>query len=193
MKKLLSISCVFTLFIISCQQPVKELKVKEITDKEILLEDGTNFEITGFGDQGTTTFILIRHAESQVIDDPDLTELGLEHAKHLTTVLKDFPLKNIFSTYTKRTRATVTPIAESQGLEIVNYSSENQEGLITSIMRHGAGGNYLIVGHSNTIPSLLNLFKGNEVYENIDKSVYDDLFVVVAKSVGDAQIVALKY
>jgi phosphohistidine phosphatase SixA len=193
MKKSLLLICISTLFLFSCQQPVEESKVSQIIGNEIISEDGKHIGLAGLGEAGSTTFFLVRHAEKQVGDDPELLAEGIERAKRLAAILKDFPLKSIFSTYTKRTRATVAPCAEMQGVEIINYSSENQGDLINSILKHGEGESYLIVGHSNTIPSLLNLFKGKEVYENIDESVYDDLFLVVVKTDGDAGIVELKY
>jgi phosphohistidine phosphatase SixA len=193
MKKTLLLISISTLFLVSCQQSVEEFKVSQIIGNEIVSEDGRRLEIAGLVEPGTTTFILVRHAEKQVGDNPDLTDHGIECANRLAAILKDFPLKSIFSTYTKRTRATVAPCSEMQGVESINYSFENQGDLIKSILKHGAGENYLIVGHSNTIPSLLNLFKGNEVYENIDENVYDDLFIVMVKSSGDAEIVELKY
>ncbi len=193
MTKTISLIFICTLFVISCQQPPEEFKVSQIIGNEVVAENGKRIEITDLGENNTTVFFMVRHAEKQADDDPGLTDQGIERAKRLAGILKDVPIKTIFSTYTKRTRATVAPIAKMLNLEIVNYSAENQNSLIESAMKYGAGDSYLIVGHSNTIPSLLNLFNGNEVYENIDESVYDDLFIVIAKTGEEAQIIELKY
>ena len=193
MLKTISLIFFCALFTFSCQQPLEESKVSQIIGRELVDESGKRTEIAGLGESGTTAFFLVRHAEKQEGDDPDLTDQGVERAIRLAAILKDVPLKTIFSTDTKRTRATVSPIAELLNLEIVNYSVENQKGLIESTIKYGAGDNYLIVGHSDNIPSLLNLFKGKEVYENIDGSVYDDLFLVIAKTGEGNRIIELKY
>ena len=193
MIKSISIFFISLLFLISCQPSLEDSKVKQIIGNEVVTENGKHFKFDGLGKNGTTSFFLVRHAEKQEGDDPDLTQKGVERAKRLATILKEVPLKTIFSTDTKRTRATVAPIAELLNLEIVNYSAENQIDLIESTLKYGAGDNYLIVGHSNTIPNILNLFKGKKVYENIDGSIYDDLFVVITKPGEDTQIIELKY
>ena len=193
MNKTISIFFICTLFLISCQQQQGELNVSQIVGNEVVTKKGKHVKLDGLGEIGTTTFFLVRYAEKQDGDDPDLTKEGVERSKRLAAILKEVPLKSIFSTFTKRTRATATPTAELMNLEIVNYSSENQTNLIESTLKYGEGDNYLIVGHSNTIPELLNLFKGNVVYENIDGSVYDNLFVVITKTGEDARIIELKY
>ena len=193
MVKSISLFFICTLFVLSCQQPTGDSNVVQIVGDKVSTENGKQIILDGLGKYGTTTFFLVRHAEKLEGDDPDLTDIGIERSKRLAEILKGVPINTVFSTDTKRTRATAIPSAEMLNLEIVNYSSENQGGLIESTLRYSPGDNYLIVGHSNTIPVLLNLFIGKEVYENIDGSVYNDLFVVVAKNGEDAQIYELKY
>ncbi len=193
MKKILSISCVLILFITSCQQEKQAFKVNEIVGNQVISVKGKQVEIAGMGEPGTTTFFLVRHAEKRAVENPQLTDEGVERANKLAAILKEISLKEIYSTYTNRTRATVAPCAEMRDLQIINYDADNQKKLIENIMRFGPGENYLIVGHSNTIPSLLNLFEGKDLYKNIDENVYDNLFIVVVKSIGDAEITKLKY
>ena len=193
MKKILSISCVLILFLASCQQKKQELKVNEIIGNQVISVNGKHVKIAGMGEPGTTTFFLVRHAEKRAVENPLLTEKGVERANKLAAILKDIPLKAIYSTFTNRTRATAAPCAEMRELQIINYDAENQKKLIENIMRFGAGESYLIVGHSNTIPSLLNLFKGKDLFKNIDENVFDDLYIAVVKSIGDAEITKLKY
>lgn len=193
MKQLVLLSLVFLTTIIACKQEVQVPKVLQITDNEVVIEGAENIVLEELKETGNTVFFLVRHTEKRVGDNPELTKEGIERAKRCALIFENCSLEAIFSTHTKRTRATVAPIAEMKNLDIINYSVENQENLIISILEHGPEKNYLIVGHSNTIPSLLNLFGGNEVYENIDESIYDDLFVVKMKKPGDAEIFALKY
>ncbi|MGB4846491.1 MAG: hypothetical protein WBP41_01160 [Saprospiraceae bacterium] len=51
----------------------------------------------------------------------------------------------------------------------------------------------LIVGHSNTIPALLNLMVGANTYPDLPETEYDNLFVVNVSAKGDATVVQMKY
>lgn len=194
MKKPISFICfAVLLFLASCNPSPDGPKISGIKGNQVITVGGKTLTIPGLGESETTTFILVRHAEKQSSDDPGLNIQGADRANHLAEILKDFPLQGIYATNTKRTRATAAPCAKMNDLPVINYTSENQNNLFEGMLSRGKGGSYLIVGHSNTIPPLLNLFKGKQVYENIDENVYDDLFIAIVKTSGDAEIIELKY
>ncbi|HBP23093.1 MAG TPA: histidine phosphatase family protein [Planctomycetes bacterium] len=118
----------------------------------------------------------VRHAEKQGGDDPGLTAEGVARAAALAFALRHVPLDGVYSTDTKRTRATVAPAAEAHGLEVQTYAAD---GSLSKRLGSGQGGRcVLVVGHSNTIPALLQRL-GLTPPEKI-LSGYEDLFQVVA-------------
>lgn len=133
----------------------------------------------------TTTIILLRHAEKEVVTngdkmmqaDPPLSAEGKQRAENLVVALKDYLPVAIYSSNYERTRATVKPLAARHGVEIQFYDPRNQQSF-ADLLRSLAGQTIVVVGHSNTIPALVNLLTGEQAYENLDETVYNKIFVV---------------
>ena len=72
------------------------------------------------------------------------------------------------------------PAAKAINKEIVIYypNSLNANQLISDYK----GKTILIVGHSNTIPNLVNNVIKEKVYREIDERTYNDLFIVQIKN-----------
>lgn len=127
-------------------------------------------------EQGLVVYA-VRHAEKQGGKDPGLTPEGAARAAALAFALRHVPLDGIYSTNTKRTRATVAPAAKAHGLEVQAYKPF--DGSLAKRLGSGQGGRcVLVVGHSNTIPALVHRL-GLTPPEKI-LSGYEDLFQVVA-------------
>jgi broad specificity phosphatase PhoE len=147
------------------------------------------------GAQTITTVILVRHAEKGTDDpkDPELSEAGKERAQHLAQVLKEIKVDAIYSTPYKRTRNTVTPLAEAKGISVLNYGPSKKEE-IDMLLQKFAGGTIVIAGHSNTVPGLANYLTGKTEFQNFDDSDYDNLMVVTVVERGkNAKVVWLTY
>lgn len=133
----------------------------------------------------TTTIILLRHAEKEVMTngdkmmqaDPPLSAEGRQRAENLVSALKEFKPNAIFSSNYERTRATVTPLAGKAGLEVQYYDPKNQQ-TFADKLRSMNGQTIVVAGHSNTIPALVNLLIGEHKFENLDDSVYNKIFIV---------------
>lgn len=147
----------------------------------------------------TTTIILVRHAEKETVTnqdkmmeaDPPLSADGKQRAENLITALKEFTPNAIFSSNYERTRATVTPLAVKAGLEIQYYDPRNQQSL-SDKLKEMTGQTAVVVGHSNTIPSLVNLLIGESKYQNLDDSVYNKIFIVTITD-GKASVEIREY
>lgn len=132
----------------------------------------------------TTTIIVLRHAEkdtskagSQMMQsDPPLSEAGKARAEKLVTVLNKYAINNIYSTNYSRTKSTVTPLALQFGLEIQLYDPRNPRVLLDQL-KTMEGKTIVVVGHSNTVPKLVNALAGTS-YADLDESVYDQLYIV---------------
>lgn len=142
----------------------------------------------------TNTIILVRHAEKAFDEkgDPELTEEGQQRAIELARVLSEMDITDVFSTKFKRTMQTAKPIADSLSLEIKEYNPFKLEEIITSIKTE-KGRTMLFVGHSNTVPMMLNLLTDSNSYKHIDESVYDNLYFVTIDATNNANVMHLKF
>lgn len=131
------------------------------------------------------TYYIVRHAEKAVPstgvvmstpDDPPLSNPGLTRAEALKNELKNSKIKHIFSTNTKRTRATAEPLSKLTGLPIRTYGPRPDSIFINHLTK--LKGNSLIVGHSNTVDELVNGLTGSNKIPDLADSEYDNLFVV---------------
>lgn len=128
----------------------------------------------------TTTYYLVRHAEKDVSDktnrDPELTKIGHARAENLVQVLKEVKFDAVYSTDYNRTRDTAKPLAKANNLEIILYNPRGVD--YEKFKKETIGKTVLIVGHSNTTPYFTNGLIGEEKYENLDESIYDNLYIV---------------
>jgi len=134
-------------------------------------------EPTAESAQGLTVYV-VRHAEKHTDagDDPALTDAGQARADALPDALPLDQLVAIYSTDTKRTRATAAPVAARTKLPIEDYAPKAYADLHDRIRAHGHGA-VLVAGHSNTVPDMLAAF-GIAEPQTIADDQYGDLFVV---------------
>lgn len=135
---------------------------------------------------------LIRHAEKQKGDNPELTEAGVERAQRLAEYLSAEPIVEVWSTDFKRTPATSKPIADTHGLEIELYEPNHTYRMADRA--RSKEGVVVIVGHSNTIPKIASAFR-NEGEEDSDFSEadYESLYWVEISKDGYAQVYLSDY
>jgi broad specificity phosphatase PhoE len=129
-----------------------------------------------------TRLMFIRHAEKIQYSgmDPGLTEEGITRAENWAEFFERSSVDAIYSTKTKRTLSTAAPISEATGLDIIVYDARTVD--INKIALVNAGKTIVIVGHSNTIPNMVNTLLGEEKYELIDDNEYGNLFVVTVEN-----------
>jgi 2,3-bisphosphoglycerate-dependent phosphoglycerate mutase len=142
-----------------------------------------------------TTFILIRHSE-KVADgsaDPHLSPEGQARAQKLALMLKDTRLNAIYSTNFKRTKDTVKPLAEAQGLDVLRYEPL-QAKAIEKILRQNLGGTVLMCGHSNTTPWTANFLLNEETFPDYAEDEYGIMLIVSVLNRGEvARFTRLNY
>lgn len=147
--------------------------------------------------QDPTTVILVRHAEKgrDLGDgDPELSEAGRDRARTLAYTLGELDIGAIYSTPYLRTQHTVQPLADRLGIEITitPVTRTSIEDMVRTLREDHEGDVVLVVGHSNTIPPLVNAL-GAGPFENLADHDYDDLFVVTLTDDGRASAVRLRY
>jgi broad specificity phosphatase PhoE len=141
-----------------------------------------------------TTFILVRHAETMGSgSNPFLSGTGQARADELQRILSNVPLNAVYSTNFNRTMLTAQPTAADQGLNVTNYDAFSLDPFIDNVLDAHQEGVVLVVGHSNTTPSLLNKLVGANTYSDLPESEYDNLYVVYVFEKGRAKVVHMKY
>jgi phosphohistidine phosphatase SixA len=125
---------------------------------------------------------LVRHAERADTDsggpmttDPDLSARGKARAEALAKTLKDAGIAAIYTTQYKRTKQTAEPLARALGLTPVEVNSRDIDGVIEKLK---TGENALVVGHSNSVGSVIKALGVAEPVTIADDE-FDNLFVVV--------------
>jgi broad specificity phosphatase PhoE len=110
----------------------------------------------------------------------------------LTERLKDAGVTAIYATQARRTVETAEPLAKALGLEIRVHSYEDSDGLVRLLRSEHGKDRVLVVGHWSTIPKILKAL-GNAEEIKIERSAYDNLFVVVPKGEQAPTVLHLHY
>lgn len=136
---------------------------------------------------------LVRHAERAAISgrvpsDTGLSAAGRARAESLAAALKDAEIAAIYSTEFKRTQETAAPVARSLGMRPEIVPADDLRALVAKLK--AARGNVLVVGHSNTLPQIINAL-GISSRVTVTESDFDNLFVVLRAP--DPQLIRLHY
>lgn len=146
----------------------------------------------------TTTIVLVRHAEKVMgtIEDPPLAAEGVRRADRLAQMFGEVKAGNgldaIYVSDTKRAQQTAAPLVSRLGSTPVSYPAADVDGTVRKVLRDHRGGRALIVGHSNTIPAMIQRLSGQTV-PAIPEEEYDDIYVVTVPSFGRSSVLRLKY
>ncbi len=125
----------------------------------------------------TSIYFFIRHAEKVLhIKNPDLTPKGRKRAVEWSNILQHYTINKVISTSYKRTIQTANPIAKKHGIQTEIYDTNDFS--VQEFIKTTKGQKIVIVGHSNTIPSLVNKFIKEDKYKNIDEIIYGNLYIV---------------
>ena len=145
-------------------------------------------------EDSSTTFILVRHAETTGSgSNPNLSVDGQARATRLSHMLDKVNLNAVYSSNFKRTTQTAQPTATAKALSVTIYDPTDPGNIASQVLHSYPLGAVLIVGHSNTIPELLNVLVGSNAFPDISESEYDNLFIVHVTALGDATVTHLKY
>lgn len=151
----------------------------------------------GLSAQGKKTIVLIRHAEKETSEmtdqnDPPLNAIGKERAERLVNRIGKFHPGAIYATNYKRTRDTVEPLARKRNKTVQIYDASKPQDLINAIMASKTK-RFVIVGHSNTIPPLVNLITGKDLFKNLQDPEYSVIWVIRMKGGKVRKVEILDY
>src|SRR5690606_34821074 len=97
-------------------------------------------------------------------------------AENWTVILQDVSFAAFYSTDFNRTRQTIEPIATINGHEAILY--DPMDFTLADVVLDHTGENVFIVGHSNTIPPLINAYLGSAIYPNMTETEYGNLYKI---------------
>ncbi len=152
-----------------------------------------------FESQATTTMIFVRHAEkaSTPVGDPGLSLAGQARAAELARQLTDADvaagIDAVFSTPFRRTVETARPVADALGLEVTLYDPMDNEAVLARILREHKGEIILLVGHSNTMPTLIADLGASKNVPAIAEDEYDNIYLVSIPWFGKTKTIRLRY
>lgn len=142
-----------------------------------------------FGD-GPSQIFFVRHAEKATDQgsNPHLTERGEDRVQRLISFLESVHFDGVYSTPYFRTQETAGPVASHQQTELKTIEVNEFPQLLENLA--SKSGNYLVAGHSNTIPEWINGL-GCQT-KAIDESDYSSLFLVI-KGENSCQVLRFNF
>ena len=130
-----------------------------------------------FGQNKTTQYYFIRHAEkADSSKNPDLSEKGLERAQEWKALFSEINFDAVYSTDFNRTIQTIKPISVKQNKNFSLYNPKTID--IEAFKKETFGKTILIVGHSNTIPNMVNQIIKENKYSDIAENQFGNLYIV---------------
>jgi broad specificity phosphatase PhoE len=153
-----------------------------------------------WGTAGSTTVIVIRHAEKDLsvsATDPPLSPAGQARAAQLARMFGDAKLLGhvdaIYVSPALRNRQTAAPLAARLGIEETVAPADDPRALARRVLREHRGSRVLIVGHSDTVPKIVAVLSGNPNIPEIGDQEYGTMYIVTVPQIGDANLLRLNY
>jgi phosphohistidine phosphatase SixA len=148
----------------------------------------------------TTTVFVMRHGEKLTTDpkdeDPALAPAGEARALELAQLFGRAPkgsgLDAIFVSEFRRTQDTVGPLANRLGVPVIRMPADDPEATARRALAENRGGRVLIVGHSDSVPEIVQELSGFEVGP-MSESEYGILYVVTVPRFSRAAVTRLDF
>ncbi|HMC91353.1 MAG TPA: phosphoglycerate mutase family protein [Allosphingosinicella sp.] len=101
---------------------------------------------------------VMRHLQKDAGDDPGLSTEGRANAERLAGWFGTDAPRAIYVSSTRRARETAAPLARKLHIEPKEYAPADVAGLVARVRQES--GTVLIVGHSNTVPVIVEALGG---------------------------------
>lgn len=132
-----------------------------------------------------TQIYIIRHTEKtdDTAENPDLSLAGIERAKYWKKVLQHIEFDQVFTTDFKRNIQTAELISNDSSVKPELYYPMSFD--VLKFINLIKGQKVLIVGHSNTIPDMVNRLIDETKYPPMSHENYNIMYVVNINKNGD--------
>ena len=144
----------------------------------------------------TTTILVMRHAEKAELPagDPALSPMGEARAERLAQLLGGGPpetrLQGILVTEFRRTQQTARPLANRLSIPVIVVPGGDVRATAARALDEFGGGRVLIIGHSDTVPALVERLSGHAV-PVIAESEYGAIYLIARPRFGRAAVTRL--
>ncbi len=139
--------------------------------------------------------VLVRHGEKQPApaDDPSLSDAGVARARALDAALAQTTPTTIVVSTRKRTVETAAVVQQRTGVTptVIGLDAQHVKNVAAAIMQ--AKGVVLVVGHSNTIPAIVNALAGTKLPDICDASYATMFLVTPAAAGGKGEVIRTQY
>jgi len=145
------------------------------------------------------SIFIVRHAEKASNErDTVLSDAGFKRADCLARTLRDAQIKSGFVTEFKRTQQTAELELKQAGVTATVVAAADGTQTAALAKKAAAIGNVLIVGHSNTVPQIVQSLigeskPGQAPAPNMSDSEYDRLTIVQLSGDATPQVTTLHY
>lgn len=132
-----------------------------------------------------TQIYILRHAEKtdSTSKDPDLSSAGIKHANYWKKVLQYIEFDRIFTTDYIRNIKTAKIMSEKFKVTPEIYYPMSFE--ILKFIQEVQGQKVLIIGHSNTIPDMVNRLIDESKYPPMSHKNYNLMYLITINKNGD--------
>ncbi|MGJ8663186.1 MAG: winged helix-turn-helix domain-containing protein, partial [Marinicella sp.] len=129
-----------------------------------------------------TQIYILRHTEKFDLtsEDPVLSAAGIERAKYWKKVLQHIEFDQVFTTEFKRNIQTAKLISSESSVKPELYYPMSFD--VLKFLKLIQGQQVLIIGHSNTIPDMVNRIIGETKYPPMSHENYNILYTVSINS-----------
>lgn len=145
----------------------------------------------------TTTIYVLRHAETSSGDgqDPSLSLAGELRAERLSQVFghrgKGLALDGMLVSEYRRTQETARPLANALGIPVIVVDGADPDDVASRALQEFRGGRVLIIGHSNTVPAIVESLSGHPV-PAMGEADYGTVYVVARPRFSPASVSVLR-
>jgi 2,3-bisphosphoglycerate-dependent phosphoglycerate mutase len=177
--------------VIPYTKPLPKIKA----NGKISLPDKTSLTIEGFNDKEATLFFVVRHAEKDTAGgtNADLNPIGRGRANALVKILKKIDITKVLSTDKPRTKNTANPIAKAKHCPVDIYDPKQHQEVLEKLIAENKGKKIVMVGHSNTVPQIINILRGGNEEKEFSEADYSRLYIVSVKNVREAKVLLIRF
>lgn len=142
--------------------------------------------------KGTTTIILVRHADVQQLEDGrvELNDTGYFRSRSLAGWLKPSGISRIYVSDYPPTRLTAEPVAKETGAKIVEIPAGEGDLLIDDL-EGLRGDTVLVIGRAESLPDVIFALAGRR--PTIERDDYSGLYIVTDSVLTRARLLTLRY
>lgn len=148
---------------------------KQAEFKSILKESNSNM----------TQIYILRHTEKSDTEneDPQLSEAGINRANYWKKVLQYVNIDRIYTTNYIRNKQTANILKGDKNITPEIYYPMSFE--VLDFIKNIQGQKVLIIGHSNTIPDMINRIIGESTYPPMSHKNYNLMHLVTISTSGE--------